>query len=730
MAADPAAIFASNAPRFEERRNDPLLSALALVLKLHGINKTEDALVTGLPVTQQLSPELFLRVADANGCKATYRKRALDKISDLLLPVVLQLHGEQACVLVQRLPENRAVVLIPETGAQEIVVQMRDLADEYSGHCFFVKPELRMDQRSGVEPHERPGHWFWGTLWRYRGYYTEAGTAALLINVLALAGSFFTMNVYDRVVSNQAYVTLWTLAVGVAIAIGFEFIARNLRGWVIDQAGKKADLVLGSTLFRQALLTRLDHRAASAGAFANNLREFESVRDFFTSATLVALTDLPFLFLFIWVIALIAGPLFWVPLLAIPVIGIAALLAQFPLARYVNENMREGALKHGLLVEAVEGAETLKALRAESLMQAKYEVASALTARTAMKSRFLTNFVLNYSYAVQALTTVVMVVWGVYLIGEGKLSMGALIAAVILSGRALAPISSLTGLAVRLQQTRSGLRMLNKVMATPTDRERGRDYLQKARLNGDLVAKGVQFSYGKDLPQVLNGVDVQLMPGERLAILGRIGSGKSTLLKVLAGLYRPAKGNVSADGVDLQQIEPADVRRNIVYVGQEARLFYGTLRENLKAGNPLVDDDTMVKVATLFGVHQFASVHPRGYDMQIGEAGEGLSGGQRQAVALARALLIRPSILLLDEPTSAMDSATETMVMQAIAQLSEGLSVVLVTHKLQLLNYVERIMVLDVGQRVADGPKQLIMQALKEGQVRGVSRPVELPAGI
>jgi ATP-binding cassette, subfamily C, bacterial LapB len=330
---------------------------------------------------------------------------------------------------------------------------------------------------------------------------------------------------------------------------------------------------------------------------------------------------------------------------------------------------------------------------------------------------------------VQSLTTVVMVVWGVYLIGEGKLTMGALIAAVILSGRALAPIGSLTGLAVRLQQTRSGLKMLNKVMATPTDRERGRDYLHKPRLSGDLVAKGVQFAYHKDLPLVLNDVDVQLAPGERLAILGRIGSGKSTLLKVLAGLLHAAKGSVIADGVDLQQIEPADVRRNIVYVGQDARLFYGTLRENLKAGNALADDDTMVRIATMFGVHQFASAHPRGYDMQIGEAGEGLSGGQRQAVALARAMLIRPSILLLDEPTSAMDHATETMAMQSIAQLTEGQSVVLVTHKLQLLNFVERIMVLDAGQRVADGPKHLVMQAIGEGKVRGASRPVELPAG-
>jgi ATP-binding cassette, subfamily C, bacterial LapB len=711
---------------FEGPGLDPLISTFALLLKLHGTSRSEEALRSGLPIKNRLTPDLFIRMADANGCKATYRQRSLAQISDLLLPTVLELHDQQACVLVRRLPHQRAVVLMPDTGDTEVEVDLAQLGTQYSGHCYLVRPELKGDDRSGIAPHVNPSRWLWSTLWRYKSYYVETAFAAVLINVLALAGSFFTMNVYDRVVSNQAYVTLWTLAVGVTIAAGFEFLARNLRGWVLDQAGKKADLVLGSMLFRKTLLTRLDYRAASAGAFANNLREYESVRDFFTSATLVVITDLPFLFLFIWVISLVAGPLFWVPLLAIPVIMVVAGIAQFPLARYVNENMRESSLKHGLVVESIEGAETLKALRAEGHMQAKFEVASALTARTAMKSRFLTNFVLNCCNSVQSLSTVALIVWGVYLIGDGKLTMGALVAASMLSGRALAPVSSLTGLAVRLQQTRTGLKMLNKIMQNPTDRDAGREYLQKTNFTGALAAQGVQFSYRKDLPTVLAGLDFEVKAGERMAILGRIGSGKSTLLKVLSGLYRPTSGSVSLDNIDLQQIEPADVRRNVVYVSQEARLFYGTLRENLTAGNPQVDDDTLVKIATMFGVHQFASSHPRGYDMPIGEGGEGLSGGQRQAVSLARALLIKPSILLLDEPTSAMDNATEQLVMQSIMQLSEHQTVILVTHKLQLLSFVNRVMVMDSGQRVADGPKNLVMQALTEGKVRSGNRPVEM----
>ena len=727
MAAEPSYIHDVNRPSSMSPQGDALLTAFSLLLQSYGVTKSEEALVEGLPVKATLTPDLLVRVAEANDCKATYKDRGLNQISELLLPVLLVLKDDQACVLLKRVDDKRAVVLMPDTGMQEVVVSLAELRDDYTGNCYFIKPHLKQDERSGIEVNEAPGHWFWSTLWRYKAYYLEAGLSALLINVLALAGTFFTMNVYDRVISNQAYVTLWTLATGVTIALLFEFTARILRGWLIDNAGKKADLVLGARVFRQALMSRLEYRAASAGAFANNLREFESLRDFVTSATLVAITDLPFLFLFVWVISLIAGPLFWVPLLAVPIMAIVAGLAQIPLSRYVTENMRESSLKHGLLVEAVEGGETIKALRAEGMMQGKYELSSALTARTAMKSRLVTSFVLNFAYVVQSLCTVVMVVWGVYIIGDGKLTMGALIGSVILLGRAMAPVSSITGLAVRFQQARSALGMLNKVMATPTDREAVRNYLNKPKLTGNLATKDLCFAYSRDLPFAVKGVELQMVPGERIAILGRIGSGKSTLLKLLSGLYRPVRGSVIADGVDVQQIEPADLRRNVLYVSQEARLFYGTLRENLKAGNRYVDDDTMVRVAAAFGVHSFAAAHPRGYDLMIGEQGVGLSGGQRQAVALARAVLADPQILLLDEPTSAMDNATEQSVMQALLQLGKEKTIVIVTHKLQLLSFVERVIVIDAGVRVADGPKNLVMQALSEGRVKGGPRAVPNP---
>ncbi len=701
--------------------NDPLLGALALALAHHGIARSTAALRAGLPVASVLTPEMCLRAAKANGCNASLARRALGDISDLLLPVILLLVDGRAALLLKRDAVDSLIVQWPETGTSQDRVSLADLQARYTGYCLFIRPAPRTDRRSGVADPRHRGHWFWSTLWGYRGYYAEAGIAALLINFLALAGTFFVMNVYDRVIANQAYVTLWTLAIGVTVAIVFEFFARGLRTWLIDQAGKKADLVIGSRLFAHALATRLEFRPASAGAFANNLREFESVRDFASSVTLVALIDLPFMLLFVFVIYLIAGPLAWVPIALIPLVALVTGLAQGPLSRYVNENMREASLRQGLLVESLDSAETLKALRAEGLMQQRYEHASAVTSATAMKSRLLTQLVLNFCGGMQSFTTVVMVVWGAYLIGDGKLTVGALIGAVMLAGRSLAPVGTLAALAVRLQQARSAMRTLNGVMAKPIDRDPEREYVQPPEIRGALTVRNLSFQYAPDRTPVVRAFDWDVNPGERIGVLGRIGSGKSTLLKLLCGLYTPSGGSVQLDNIDLQQFDPADARGHIAYVSQEAQLIHGTLRENLKSGAPQIGDDLMLEIATRTGVDALARQHPRGYDMPIGEHGAGLSGGQRQLIALTRALMTSPRVLLLDEPTSAMDNATEQQVMQAVLHVCAGRTVILVTHKLQLLSFVDRVTVIDNAQRVADGPRQAVMQALTEGRVRSGS---------
>lgn len=701
---------------------DPLLTALSQMLARFDIHKSEEALATGIPHERPLQPAGMMRIAEAHGCKVRIQHRALKQINPLQLPVILLLHDLRACLLLEWRADGQAVILPCEPGAIELEVSHEQLQRQYVGTCLLIRPAIAEDKRSPIEIERPKGHWFWSTIWRFRGYYIQAAVAALLINVLALAGTFFTMNVYDRVISNQAYTTLWALASGVMVAMLFEYLSRNLRSWLIDNAGKKADLLLGSILFRQAMMSRLENRPQSAGAFANTIREFESVRDFATSATLATLTDLPFVLLFVWVIHTIAGPLFWIPLACIPILVLVGGLAQIPLSRYVKEHLREGSIKQGILVETLESAETIKALRMESQVQTRYERAAALTSRTSMKSRSITAMVSNFTTLLQSMCTVAMVVWGVYLIGDGILTMGALIGAVILAGRTIAPAASITALAVRYQQARTALASLNRVMNTPTDRDLTRNYLRKPTAHGALSADNISFRYGPTSPDSIRNLNISLTPGERVAVLGRIGSGKSSLLKVLAGLYQPREGSVKLDGIELQQIEPADVRRHVLYVGQDTRLFFGTLRENLKAGNPYIDDDSMMRIADAFGVHQIASAHPRGYDMPIGEGGNGLSGGQRQAVALARAVIANPTVMLLDEPTSAMDSTTETMVMQALSRLSARQTMVFVTHKLQLLDFVNRVVIMDSGVRVADGPKEAVLQALKEGKIQGVRR--------
>ena len=465
---------------------DPLLTALSQMLARFDIHKSEEALATGIPHERPLQPAGMMRIAEAHGCKVRIQHRDLTQINPLQLPVVLLLQDLRACLLLDWRNDGKAVILPCEPGAIELEVTHADLQKQYIGTCLLIRPAIAEDKRSPIEIDKPKGHWFWSTIWRFRGYYMQAAIAALLINVLALAGTFFTMNVYDRVISNQAYTTLWALASGVMVAMLFEYLSRNLRSWLLDNAGKKADLLLGSTLFRQAMMSRLENRPQSAGAFANTIREFESVRDFATSATLATITDLPFVLMFVWVIHAIAGPLFWVPLACIPILVIVGALAQIPLSRYVKEHLREGSIKQGILVETLESAEAIKALRMESQVQTRYERASALTARTSMKSRNITAMVNNFTALLQSMCTVAMVVWGVYLIGDGTLTQGALIGAVILAGRTIAPAASITALAVRYQQAKTALTSLNRVMNTPTDRDPERNYLRKPTTTGAL----------------------------------------------------------------------------------------------------------------------------------------------------------------------------------------------------------------------------------------------------
>ena len=699
--------------------DDPLLMCLVALSQLLERPTSAEALKAGLPLDHgRLTPDLAIRAAERAGLSARVVRRPVARISELTLPCILLLEGRGACVLLEFLPGERARVVVPETGRGALELPLAELAERYTGYALFARPEMRFDRRAEQVEAGRPRSWFWGTLAQSWPIYAEVVVAAVLINVFALASPLFIMNVYDRVVPNNAIETLWVLAIGALTVFLFDFLLRILRGYFVDSAGKIADIKLAGRIFEQVLGIRMAARPASAGAFANNLREFESLRDFFTSASLVTVVDLPFVLFFIVIVAWIGGPIALVPAIAVPLVIGVGLLLQLPLNRVVRRTFKEAAQKHGVLVESINGLETIKSIGAEGRMQRNWEQFVSSTARSGMRARFLSALGVNFSALAQNLVTVGVVIFGVYRIGEGLLTVGALVACTIITGRAMAPLAQVAGILTRYHQARASFDALDQVMGLPVERPPASRFLHRPELRGEVAFKNVTFSYpGQKFP-ALDGVSFVVKPGERVGLIGRIGSGKTTIEKLVLGLYEPDQGAVLVDGTDLRQLDPADLRRNIGCVLQDVFLFHGTVRDNITLGAPFADDRAVLRAAQVAGVEDFVARHPLGFDLNVGERGESLSGGQRQAVAVARALLLDPPILVLDEPTSAMDNGAENRFKQRLGEILAGKTLILVTHRASLLSLVERLIVLDGGRVVADGPKDEVLKALAAGRIR------------
>ncbi len=564
--------------------------------------------------------------------------------------------------------------------------------------------------------------WFWGTLWRFRQFYIESMVATVVANLLTLASVFFTMNVYDRVVPTQAYTSLWTLAIGTTVAILLESGMRWLKARLIDLGGKRADLAINATLLREILSIRLESRPQSIGIFSSSMRDFESLREFFSSASVVLLTDLPFILFFLLLIGIVGGHLVWVPAAAVPLVLIIALLGQRPLARAMRDNMKETGDRHSVLVEAVLNLEVVKALNAEAYLLRRWENANELGADSYKRIRSLSNFMTGFTTSLQQLVTVVMVVMGVYLIHAGGLTLGGLIASVILAGRAIAPLASVMGLAARFQQAVTALETLDALMKRPRDRDTDRSLLQPERIEGALQCEEIVFAYpGEHLQPVIRSVSLSIGAGARVALLGRIGSGKSTFLRLAAGLHHPQSGRVLVDGIDQRQMAPDWWRSHIGYVGQEPQLFMGSLRDNLVLANTVSGDAPVLAVLDRLGLIDLVRDHPRGLDRPLSEAGGGLSGGQRQLLSVARMMLRDPRVVFLDEPTAHMDQATETRVVAELKTWLAGRTVLLATHRPQLLELVDTIVVLDGGRCLAQGPRDEIIERLSRGIARGAA---------
>ena len=576
---------------------------------------------------------------------------------------------------------------------------------------------MRFDARAPEVHALRDRHWFWGRIAENRALYRDVLLAALLVNLFAIAMPLFVMNVYDRVVPNNAVETLWVLALGVGIVLVGELVLRTLRGYFVDLAGSRADVRISAHIMERVLGMRMEERPPSAGSFAANLRAFESVRDFIGSATVVAFVDLPFALLFLVVIGWIAWPLVIPFVLGVAVLLLYAIGVQGRMHALAETTYRAGAQRNATLVEGLVGLETLKAIGAEAPMQRKWEKSAALLSRVTAQLRLLAASASHASAFAQQVVGVAIIVLGVYLIGQGELSMGGLIACYMLSSRAMAPVGQVTGLLTQYHNASTALASLEQVMSREVERPDGKAFISRGSLAGDIEFRDVGFTYPGQQVEALKNVSLRIRAGERVGILGRVGSGKSTLEKLVLGLYRPSSGAVLIDGIDQRQLDPAELRRHIGYVAQDVTLFYGSLRDNITIAAPLADDADVLHAATLAGLAEFVNTHPQGFDMLVGERGDSLSGGQRQGVALARAMINDPPILLLDEPTAAMDHSSEEELKRRLAEFARGKTMIVVTHRTSLLDLVDRIVVVDGGRIVADGPKAKVVEALRQGRI-------------
>jgi ATP-binding cassette, subfamily C, bacterial LapB len=704
---------------------DPLLDCLIELCRLHGQAASRASLSAGLPMDiqngGQLTLELAERAAARAGMSAKLQRVALDRIESAALPAILILQDNRACVLLGWEPMEggapRARLLLPETGQGSVEMPHAELARRYTGVTLFVRPHFRFDARTPDVRKPAARHWFWSAVLTQRFVYRDVLWAALMINVFALAFPLFSMNVYDRVVPNNAIETLWALAVGVLLILGADLFMRLLRSHFVDQASARIDVQLSASLMEQVLGMRLEHRPESVGSFASNLRGFEQVRDFIASGTVTALIDLPFALLFVVVMAWISPWLALPVLVAFALVLVVGYVLQHRLHQLSETTYKASALRNATLVESLTGIETIKSQGAESVVQAKWERANAFLAKTNVKMRALSSSAMYSTSTLTQLVSVSIILVGVYLIGQKELTMGALIAATMLSSRALQPAGQIVGLLMQYQGARTALDSLNKIMAKPVERPEGESFIHRAQLRGDIEFRNVRFAYPNRQDSALEGMSFKISAGERVALIGRVGSGKSTIERLIMGLYQPSEGAVLLDGIDLRQLDPADVRRNCAHVSQDVTLFYGTLRENIAFGLPYADDTAIVAAAEVAGMTDFVNRHPRGFDMTVGERGESLSGGQRQSVGIARAVLHNAPILLLDEPTSAMDFSTEGQITARMSQFVHDKTVVLVTHRTSMLAMVTRVIVVDGGKIVADGPRDRIMEALSSGRI-------------
>lgn len=705
---------------------DPLLQCLVLFTQLYHKPYTAEALSAGLPISPfagapslynlKASKGLFARAASRAGLISTLVKRKLFDISSLQLPMILLLDKSQACILDSiSYDENTCKIILPGEQAIENTVSLDDLDREYSGFAFLIKKPFIYDEHDSLTLNVKNKHWFWDTIKLSKNIYRDVIYATVLVNLFVLASPLFTMSVYDRVIPNNAKETLWVFATGVLVVYALDTFLKFTRAILLESAGKKSDVIMSSIIFEKVLDLRMASHPKSVGSFASNLKDFDSIRSFLTNATLTALVDFPFALLFLMVIGYIGGWMVLVPMSMMILILVYALLIRNPLRESIEETHKASAAKSSIMIEALQNIETLKTLGATGQVQWAWEEATGEIAKKSLKSRILSTSISTVTGFLMQLTTVLSVIVGVYMIGEHELTMGGLIAIIIISSRTVAPMGQAAALIANYSDAKSAYDVIDGIISQPAERPHGQKFITRPVLKGEIEFKDISFSYDDSEHSAINNITFKIKPGEKVAIIGRIGSGKSTIAKLLLNLYQPKSGSVFLDGIDIAQIDPADLRRNIAYVSQDITLFKGSVKDNIAYRFSRVSDEQMIRSSVISGADEFIRKHPKGYEMPIGERGMGLSGGQRQSIGIARALLLDCPVVILDEPTNSMDQLTEHRLIANLKEYLTDKTVILITQKNTVLPLVDRIIVLNDGRIHMDGPKDEVLAKLSGG---------------
>jgi ATP-binding cassette subfamily C protein LapB len=714
----PTTAGAKAQPRKPANSGDPLLVALKTVARHFERPDSDTILTSGLPLVDgKLTLDLLFRAAQRIGLKCRQLDARLEDVLPVELPSILFLDGDVPAVVTREVSDDTYAVQLPNLkGVRR--VRFEDLEKRYSGQAVaFELVYSAPGGEGGDKEAARLGaeHWFWSVLRRHRKDYLTIILAASLINLLGLAGPLFIMNVYDRVLPNKAFPTLWVLAIGLLLALAFDFILKWARAKLIDDTARHIDIRLSSALFEKVLNMSLTVRPGSTGAFVSHISQYEFLREFITSNTVALFTDLAFIAIYFLVIWQLSGWLVIFPAIAVIVVLVVGFVLQYLMGRKLSVAQGQSAMRQGLLVETISSIETIKSLRAEGHLLRRWDDNAHATSGNAEEIKFLSATGVNIATLMQQLTTVGIVIGGAYSFATGDMSTGAIIATVILSSRAIAPLSQIAMTLTRARQAWLSYKLLDNIMNLPDERVSTRSFVNRRVTGGAYQFNQVKFHYPQSDRNVLSGLTIKIGAGEKVGLIGRIGSGKTTVARLMSGLFLATEGEILLDGVDIRQYHPQEVRKAVGLVVQEADLFEGSVKENILLGDPNASDEELIAAARLAGVDAFVSQHPMGFDMPTGERGAALSGGQRQAIALARVLIRKPKILILDEPTSSMDVPSERELIKHLKKaITKEQTVLVSTHRHGMLELVDRLMVLERGRIVADGPRDAILKAMSQ----------------